>query len=91
MPPVRIPQVVHDGQEPKADLPCLQDIRRKPEIHQGQVQMTQKKDYPLHPYQTHAEPYYCTIPLEEYEALKKDNARMKESLKRHGITLLEEK
>ena len=28
-------------------------------------------DYPLHPGQTHAEPYYCTIPLEEYEALKK--------------------
>lgn len=27
--------------------------------------------YPLHPGQTHAEPYYCTIPLEEYEALKK--------------------
>lgn len=30
-----------------------------------------KHDYPLHPGQTHAEPYYCTIPLEEYEALKK--------------------
>ncbi len=51
--------------------------------------MTQKKDYPLRPNQTHAEPYYCTIPLEEYEALKKDNARMKEALKRHGITLID--
>ena len=51
--------------------------------------MTQKKDYPLHTNQTHAETYYCTIPLEEYEALKKDNARMKETLKRHGITLID--
>ncbi len=51
----------------------------------------QKDNYPPHPGQTHADPYYCTIPLEEYEALKKENARMKETLKRHGITLLEEK
>ena len=29
------------------------------------------KDYPLHPGQTHIPPYYCTIPLEEYEGLKK--------------------
>ena len=28
-------------------------------------------DYPLHPGQIHAEPYYCTIPLEEYESMKK--------------------
>ena len=27
--------------------------------------------YPLHPGQTHVEPYFCTIPLEEYENLKK--------------------
>lgn len=27
--------------------------------------------YPLHPGQTHASPLYCTIPLEEYERLKK--------------------
>lgn len=52
--------------------------------------------YPLHPGQTHAEPLYATIPLEEYEslhqriaALEKENVRMKEALKRHGITLLE--
>lgn len=32
--------MVHDGQEQKADLPCLQDIRRQPKIHQGQVQMS---------------------------------------------------
>lgn len=32
--------MVHDRQEPKADLPCLQDIRRQPEIHQGQMQMS---------------------------------------------------
>ena len=30
-----------------------------------------KNDYPLHPGQTHIPPYYCTIPLEEYEGLKK--------------------
>ena len=29
------------------------------------------KHYPLHPGQIHAEPYYCTIPLEEYESMKK--------------------
>lgn len=51
----------------------------------------QKDNYPLHPGQTHADPYYCTIPLEEYEALKKENARMKATLQRHGITLLEKK
>lgn len=27
--------------------------------------------YPLHPGQTHIDPYYCTIPLEEYETIKK--------------------
>lgn len=29
------------------------------------------KHYPLHPVQIHAEPYYCTVPLEEYESMKK--------------------
>ena len=29
------------------------------------------KHYPLHPGQIHAEPYYRTIPLEEYESMKK--------------------
>lgn len=48
------------------------------------------KDYPLHPGQTHAQPLYAQIPLEEYEALMKENARMKEALKRHGITLFKE-
>ena len=28
-------------------------------------------DYPLHPMQTHVEPLYVQIPLEEYESLKK--------------------
>ena len=49
-----------------------------------------KYDYPLHPGQTHAEPYYCTIPLEEYESIMRENKRLKDVLKRHGITLLEE-
>jgi hypothetical protein len=37
---MRIPQVVHDDQRKQADLPCLQDIRRQPKIHQGQMQMS---------------------------------------------------
>ena len=46
-------------------------------------------DYPHHPHQTHAEPYYAQIPLEEYERLMKENKRMKAALQRHGITLLD--
>ena len=34
------------------------------------------KQYPLHPGQIHAEPYYCTIPLEEYESMKKRIAKL---------------
>ena len=48
--------------------------------------------YPLHPGQTHAEPYYCTIPLEEYEALKDEinhlrslNETMRAELERRGV------
>ena len=47
----------------------------------------QTDSYPLHPEQAHAEPYYCTIPLEEYERIMTENRRMKEVLKQHGITL----
>ena len=46
--------------------------------------------YPLHPGQTHADPFYSTVPLEEYEHIMRENRRMKEALKRHGITLLED-
>ena len=35
------------------------------------------KDYPLHPGQTHAEPLYAQIPLEEYERLMRENKRLK--------------
>lgn len=35
-----------------------------------------RKNYPLHPGQVHAEPYYCTIPLEEYESMKKRIAKL---------------
>lgn len=49
-----------------------------------------QKDYPLHPGQTMPQPYYCTIPLEEYEHLMRENKRLKDVLKRHGITLLKE-
>jgi hypothetical protein len=37
---MRIPQMVHDDKRKQADLPCLQDIRRQPKIHQGQMQMS---------------------------------------------------
>jgi hypothetical protein len=49
-----------------------------------------KYDYPLHPGQTNAEPLYAQIPLEEYERLMAENKRLKDVLKRHGITLLKE-
>ena len=52
---------------------------------------------PLHPGQTHAEPLYAQIPMEEYESimrenklLKEENARLNEVLKRHWITLLKD-
>jgi hypothetical protein len=34
-------------------------------------------DYPLHPGQTHVEPLYVNIPLEEYESIMKENKRLK--------------
>ena len=49
-----------------------------------------KDDYPLHPGQTHAQPLYTQIPLEEYERIMQENKRLKDVLKRHGITLLKE-
>jgi hypothetical protein len=49
-----------------------------------------KYDYPLHPGQTHAQPLYAQIPLEEYEHIMEENKRLKDVLKRHGITLLKE-
>ena len=51
------------------------------------------KQYPLHPGQTHATPLYTQLPLEEYEAIMKENARMKEALKRHdhrGLRMAQE-
>ncbi len=45
---------------------------------------------PMHPGQTHAEPLYAQIPLEEYESIMRENKRLKDVLKRHGITLLTE-
>jgi hypothetical protein len=54
------------------------------------IQGGEVKNYPLHPGQTHAEPLYATIPLEEYERLMAENKRLKDVMKRHGITLLKE-
>ena len=48
------------------------------------------KHCPLHPGQTHAQPLYAQIPLEEYEHLMQENKRLKDVLKLHGITLLKE-
>ena len=54
-----------------------------------------KHDYPLHPGQTHAEPYYCTIPLEEYENLKDEinhlrslNETMRAELEKRGVIVV---
>lgn len=51
--------------------------------------------YPPHPEQTHAEPYYCTIPLEEYENLKDEinhlrslNETMRAELEKRGVIVV---
>lgn len=53
--------------------------------------MPKEYPYPLHPGQTHVEPYYCTITLEEYEALKDEinhlqslNETMRAELEKRG-------
>ena len=38
-----------------------------------------QKQYPLHPGQTHASPLYTQLPLEEYEALMKENKALKQA------------
>lgn len=43
--------------------------------------------YPLHPDQ--AQPYYCTIPLEEYENLKKRIRQLEHVCKINGIVVPE--
>lgn len=57
--------------------------------------MPKEYPYPLHPGQTHAEPYNCTIPLEEYEALKDEinhlrilNETMRAELERRGVIVV---
>lgn len=40
-----------------------------------------QKQYPLHPGQTHASPLYTQLPLEEYEALMKENKALKQANK----------
>lgn len=40
-----------------------------------------QKRYPLHPGQTHFEPLFCQIPLEEYESLKAENERLRHDKK----------
>lgn len=52
-----------------------------------------KHDYPLHPNQ--AQPYYCTIPIEEYENLKDEinhlrslNETMRAELEKRGVIVI---
>lgn len=40
-----------------------------------------QKRYPLHPGQTHFEPLFRQIPLEEYESLKAENERLRHDKK----------
>lgn len=40
-----------------------------------------QKQYPLHPGQTHASPLYTQLPLEEYEAIMKENKALKQANK----------
>ncbi len=40
--------------------------------------MSNKKNYPLLPGQTHIEPYYTQVPTEEYEALKREVQQFRE-------------
>ena len=40
--------------------------------------MSNKKNYPLHPGQTHIEPYYTQVSTEEYEALKREVQQLRE-------------
>lgn len=39
------------------------------------------KEYPLHPGQTHTSPLYTQLPLEEYEAIMKENQALKQANK----------
>lgn len=57
--------------------------------------MPKEYPYPLHPGQTHAEPLYCTIPLEEYENLKDEishlrslNETMRTELEKRGVIVV---
>lgn len=44
--------------------------------------MSNEKNYPLHPNQSHPPIMTCEIPLEEYESLKRENAELKDEIKR---------
>lgn len=53
------------------------------------------KHYPLHPGQTHAQPLYTTIPLEEYENLmdeiknlRSTNEMMRIELEKRGVMVV---
>ena len=42
--------------------------------------MSNEKNYPLHPNQSHPPIMTCEIPLEEYESIKRENAELKAKL-----------
>lgn len=43
--------------------------------------------YPLHPGQTHAEPFYATVPVEHYEALQRSVKELERLLRENGIAV----
>jgi len=48
-----------------------------------------QKQYPLHPGHTHASPLYTQLPLEEYEALMKENKALKQANKNMAESVAE--
>ena len=44
--------------------------------------MSNEKNYPLHPNQSHPPIMTCEIPLEEYESIKRENTELKDEIKR---------
>ena len=48
----------------------------------GGESMSNEKNYPLHPNQSHPPIMTCEIPLEEYESIKRENTELKDEIKR---------
>lgn len=57
--------------------------------HNDFTPTTPRKQYPLHPGQTHASPLYTQLPLEEYEAIMKENKALKQANKNMAESVAE--